>query len=207
VPAAESWVLLAAVVVVLLVLVPRSGTWGTTAYVKLRMTGFPVVAVVVPEVVDVLVLDDEELLELVLLPDELELEDEEPEVDAVLVPELLVDDFDAEDPAFVLLLALDFAVATAVPPEPFVPPEFVVPLWVPLPVVPPWVEVVPEVVPDRPLAPAAPVPAVPPTMPISASTSQRTTVLLALSSVPFSTMSSATSPRSTATSSNLAPVF
>ncbi len=56
------------------------------------------------------------------------------------------------------------------------------------------------------LAPPDPLlPELPPTMPIRASTSQRPTVLEALSSVPFSTTYSITSPRSTSASTRLRP--
>ncbi len=189
---------MAAVVVVLLAAVPRSGVWGATVYVKLRMTGFEPAELVPVDAVELP--DDAELDELPLLPLVLPLlllpplDDPEPELlpeDVLLLPEL--------EP----VLAFDLAFADAPPPVAVVEepvPEVDAPLAVP-PVV-----LVPDcppdpVVPDR-VVPAAPAPApvVPPTIPSRASTSHRTTVSVALSSEPFSTMYSITSPRSTSTS-------
>jgi hypothetical protein len=160
-----------------------------------------VVVVAVPEDAAELVLEVEDILEP---PDPAEAPDPlEPDAVAVLPPEPLEPpelDFDA--PALALLLALDFAVGAGVLAPPPEPPAVPVPPWPPDAVVPVWPDV-PEV-PERPAVPAAPAPDVPPTMPIRASTSHRTTVLVALSRVPFSTIISTTSPRSTATSSTVA---
>ena len=155
---------------------------------KLRMTGLPLVAV--PVLLAAVELDDD----AELLDEELPLlEDLEPEVDplpeAVLLEEL--------EPA----LALDLAFADA-PPEAAAEveaPAAAPPVDAP-PAVVPVCAVDPVVVPLR-VVPAAPAPApvVPPTMPSRASTSHRTTVLVALSSEPFSTTYSTTSPRSTST--------
>lgn len=140
---------------------------------------------------------DNELLEL--LDDELEPPLVEPEPfndEPVVDPDFVLPDLDLLE---VLLLEVPPPWAPPVPPVEFAPP------------VPPCVPDVPDVVPPWPdpdvplvpvlLVPLAPVvPAVPPTVPIRASTSHLTTVLFALSRVPFSTTYSVTSPWSTSTS-------
>jgi hypothetical protein len=173
--------------------------------VKLRITGL-FITLVPPEseleVVDAdeddddVLEDDDEEEELMLL------EDDEEEVLAVFeVLELPVADFEA---VFVVALDLAFAVAVdwALPlvPEvavPVVPVVVVVPLVVVLVPFEPVVPLVPEFVPVR-LVPFWPL-VVPPTRPSNASTSQRTTVFVALSIVPFSTTYSTMSPSSTST--------
>jgi hypothetical protein len=130
----------------------------------------------------------EEAVELELLPP-----------DDVLDELLLAPDFELP------LLDLPLALLFDVPPESWVPvvdpDEPAAPPWPPAVVdpVPPWL--VPEV-PVRAVPAAPPAPAVPPTVPMSASTSQRTTVLDALSNDPFSTTNSVSSPSSTLTNSS-----
>jgi hypothetical protein len=147
-----------------------------------------------------------ELADELLMEPVLELLDDAPEPpdeELALLPEDFVPPADADFelpldfdllPLFVLLLAVVPLLAFAFPEVlfPFAPP--CPPVVDPLP---PWVE------PDVPLVPLVPLrlvplvppaPIVPPTVPMRASTSHRTTVLLALSSVPFSTTYSVTSP-------------
>jgi hypothetical protein len=156
------------------------------------MTGLP------PALVPLPLLEAVELDEDPELPDELPLpEDPEPEVDPLAEPDLLaeLEPLPAFDLAFADAppdaAAVDDPPADA-PPEDAPPedaPPAVLPLCVPDPDVP---------LRDVPAAPA-PAPVVPPTMPSRASTSHRITVFVALSSEPFSTTYSTTSPRSTST--------
>jgi len=198
-------------VVVALFVTGFKGMWGVTMYVKLRITGLPEAPVAEPLVPEPLV-DEEPDIEPLEELDEVLLEE--------LLPELLPDELDPpevleepllfelpEEPDFELLdldllLVLLFAVpppcAPPAPPVVLVPPVPPCPPVVPVPV-PPWPDPEVPLVPLR-LVPDAPPAAVPPTVPMSASTSHRTTVLLALSSEPFSTTYSVTSPWSTSTS-------
>jgi hypothetical protein len=188
--------------------------------VKLRITGLAEPVLVPPAADDELeplvdelepLIDELEPLvdELEPLVDELEpLLPEELELLPLEDPLLELDEPDFELPLFDLLLPLLLLFGWVVcwllvPLVEFVPPVALrlPPVPVPLPPCPdpePLVLLV-LFVPLVPLVPLAP--AVPPTVPIRASTSHRTTVLDALSSDPFSTTYSVTSPWSTSTSS------
>jgi hypothetical protein len=161
-----------------------SGVCGVTTYEKLRMTGF-VLVVVVPVV---------EAAEAVELDDEL---DDDPPLD---VPDALEEleepedlTLDAPEPVralFDLVVAVVVVVCVAAWPP-----------WDELPPAPPEFPPLPD--PLRPPAPPVPlpVPFVPPTWPISASTRHLTVASLALSRLPFSRTSWMMSPRSTSTRS------
>jgi hypothetical protein len=156
--------------------------WGSTAYVKLRNTGFDDVEVEL----DPLEADDE----LAEAPPELDPDEPEPpddpddpdeldELDELLPPPAedpeLDPPFDLED---ALLFFFLVAAAASAPP----PPE---PPWPPEPLAPP--EPCPEAEPLVLLLPAVVPPWVPPTVPSKASTWLRTVVLFALSIDPVST--------------------
>ena len=140
------------------------------------------------------------------MPDDPEapLEEAEPEEAEPEEPEL---DLELLLPAFLVAPAFDFALAVAPPLAAallFALLVFPPVPWAEFVPVPPCPEVELPVVPDRlPVPDAPPLPVVPPTMPISASTSHLTTVLLALSRVPFSAMNSRTSPWSTSSRARL----
>ncbi len=162
-----------------------------TVKLKLRIVGFFELLVDPDDAVEELLeeLLPDEPLALLLLPDE-PLPPDEPLLDE---PEPLLPD------AFLLVPAFDFAFVEAPPPW-LPPPESAEPLppvplaCVPLVPEPLWLELELPELPER-LAPAAPLlPEVPPTIPIRASTSHRTTLFVELSSVPFSTTYSTTSP-------------
>ena len=134
-----------------------------------------------------------------LLPDELD----PPEVLEEPLLEQLPEEPDFEAARLGLAAALALRrpppCAPPAPPAVLVPPVPPCPPDVPVPV-PPWPDPEVPLVPLRLVPAAPPAAAPPPTVPMSASTSHRTTVLLALSSVPFSTIYSVTSPWSTSTS-------
>jgi len=177
----------------------RSGVWATTVYVKLRITGLDDVVVVPvvlldavevpvpPELVDEPELDDEDVEELEV-PEEPPLDVDEPLEPAE--PALELDD----EPAFLVVLALEVEPLVVVPVEPLVPDAAPWALEPPAAEPPAWPVVLPVV--PRPVPVVAPVP---PTSPIKASTWQRTVALLALSIVPFSTTTVSTSPESIST--------
>jgi hypothetical protein len=177
------------------------------------MLGFSV-AVASPPFPEDAVVDEADVL------DELELDPEAGPMVLLLLPPTLLEPVppeelavDPEPPPVELfevidreLLALpcppDFVFAGVLPWDPAPPPEpeVLLPLWTPPLFVPELVCPDTEPLDPPPRTPVAE-PVAPPTMPINASTSHRTVVLLALCSDPFSMMSSVTSPRSASTSS------